>query len=153
MHLVVDSNILFSIIISGEKSKAFKVIKKYSVDLFFPEEGLLEFKEHKNKLKTKEFEFRMFLAFSLIHIIPQEFYLDKIREAYEIARNFDEDDTPFIALALKLNIPVWTNDKDFIIYGLRSGKFLALDTDAVEELLKSKSLDEVKENLRKRYQI
>ena len=43
--------------------------------------------------------------------------------------------------------------KDFIIYGLKSGKFLAMDTKAVEELLKGRSLDEIKKELRKRYQI
>ncbi len=86
-------------------------------------------------------------------MIPEFYYKDKLNEAYEIAKNFDVKDSPFIALALKLNIPIWTNDRDFIIYGLKSEKFLALDTKAVEELLKGKSLDEIKKELRKRYQI
>jgi predicted nucleic acid-binding protein len=34
--------------------------------------------------------------------------------AKEIASKFDIDDYPLIALALKLNIPIWTNDKGMI---------------------------------------
>jgi len=38
-----------------------------------------------------------------------------------------------------------------IEYGLRAGKYLALDTQAVEELLQGKSLEEIKNNLKSRY--
>jgi len=51
MRLVVDSNIVFTIIIAGDKSKAFKIIRDCDLTLYFPEDGLLEFKKHKNKLK------------------------------------------------------------------------------------------------------
>ena len=38
-----------------------------------------------------------------------------------------------------------------IIYGLKRGKYLALDTKAVEELVKGKSLKDVLKDLKKRY--
>jgi len=63
---------------------------------------------------------------------------------------FDPKDTPFIALSLKLNIPVWTEDKDFILYSLQAKSFKALDTKAVEELAEGKDPKEVILNLRKR---
>jgi predicted nucleic acid-binding protein len=78
-------------------------------------------------------------------------YFDKWDEAYEIAKNFDLKDTPFIALSLKLGIPIWTNDKKMIVHGLKSGKYLALDTQAVEDFINGKSLDEVKESLMVRF--
>ena len=114
---------------------------------------MLEFKKHKDKLKkhSKEFELKSFLAFSLIHVIPSEIYEDKIPEAYDIAKQFDEKDTPFIALALKLNIPVWTNDKKMIEYGLKTGKYLALDSESLEDLLKETSIDEIKQKLEKKH--
>jgi predicted nucleic acid-binding protein len=34
----------------------------------------------------------------------------------------DVKDTPFIALALKLNIPIWAEDKKMIEFGLKTGK-------------------------------
>ncbi len=84
MRFVIDSNVVFTIIIAGDKSKAFRIIKDYDLTLYFPEDGLLEFKKHKSKLKkySKEFELKSFLAFSLIHVIPSEIYEDdKIPEA------------------------------------------------------------------------
>jgi predicted nucleic acid-binding protein len=153
MRFVVDSNVVFTIIIAGDKSKAFSIIRDYDLTLYFLEDGLLEFKKHKDKLKkySKEFELRSFLALSLIHVIPSEIYEDKIPEAYSIAKQFDEKDTPFIALALKLNIPIWTNDKRMIEYGLKTDKFLALDSQALEDLLKGCSVDEIRQKLRGRY--
>ena len=153
MRYVVDSNVIFTIIIAGDKSKAFKIIRDYDLTLYFPEDGLLEFKKHKDKLKkySKEFELKSFLAFSLIHVIPSEIYEDKIPEAYNIAKQFDEKDTPFIALALKLNIPIWTNDKKIIEYGLKTGKYLALDSESLENLLKGISINEIKQKLEKMY--
>ena len=152
MRFVVDSNVVFTIIIAGDKSKAFRIVRDYNLTLYFPEDGLLEFKKHKVKLKkySKEFELKSFLAFSLIHVIPSEIYEDKIPEAYNIAKQFDEKDTPFIALALKLNIPIWTNDKKIIEYGLKTGKYLALDTESLEDLLKGTSIDEIKQKLEKK---
>lgn len=110
---------------------------------------MLEFKKHKDKLKrySKEFELKSFLAFSLIHVTPSEIYEDKIPEAYNIAKQFDEKDTPFIALALKLNIPIWTNDKKMIEYGLKTGRYLALDSESLEDLLKGASINEIKQKL------
>ncbi len=44
MRLVIDSNVVFTVIIAGDKSKAFKIIRDYDLTLYFPEDGLLEFK-------------------------------------------------------------------------------------------------------------
>ena len=71
--------------------------------------------------------------------------------AKKIASEFDIDDFPFIALALKLNVPIWTNDKKLIVHGLKSGIYLAMDTQAVEKLIQGKSLEEVKQELIKKY--
>jgi len=151
MRLVIDSNVVFTVIIAGDKSKAFRIIRDYDLTLYFPEDGLSEFKKHKDKLKkySREFELKSFLAFSLIHVIPSEIYEDKVSEAYNIAKQFDEKDTPFIALALKLNIPIWSNDRKIIEYGIKSGKYLALDSESLEDLLKGISVDEIKRRLMK----
>ena len=153
MRLVIDSSVVFTIVIAGDRSKAFKIIRDYDLTLYFPEDGLLEFKKHKDKLKrhSKEFELKSFLAFSLIHVIPSEIYEDKIPEAYNIAKQFDKKDTPFIALALKLNIPIWTNDRKMIEYGLKTNKYLALDSESLEDLLKGIRVDEIKQKLIKRF--
>ncbi|EEB74313.1 PIN domain-containing protein [Thermococcus sp. AM4] len=145
MRVVVDSNILFSIIVSGRKSKAFRLLEEHELTLFAPEEVILEFRRHSTKLKkfAKDFEYRTFLTFSLVQIIPLEFYSNKIREAYQIASKFDEKDTPFIALAMKLGIPLWTGDKKILSAAISTGRFLALDSTALESLLNGNTLENV----------
>jgi len=59
------------------------------------EEAIKKFEETR-----EEFELKSFLAFSLIHVIPPEIYENKIPEAHNIVKQFDEKDSPFIALAL-----------------------------------------------------
>ncbi|WP_457548694.1 PIN domain-containing protein [Archaeoglobus sp.] len=116
-----------------------------------PEELLLELHEHVQNFKSKELEECLYILYTQINVIPREFYKDRISEEYQIAKKFDKMDTPFIALALKLEIPIWTGDKKIIIHGLKSGKYLALDTKAVEDLITGKSLEDVKEDLRRRF--
>ena len=57
----------------------------------------------------------LYLALSIIPIIVrnEEFYKDKIKEAKELIGKRDPDDIHLLALALKLNCPIWSNDKDF----------------------------------------
>jgi len=89
-------------------------------------------------------------AFKLVNIVPREFYEEKLKEAYAIAEKFDPKGTPFIALALKLNIPVWTEDKDLVKNSFQTRKYVALDTIAVEEILLGKTTEEALQNLMKR---
>ena len=148
--LILDSNILFTIVIAGSRSRAHRIVEEYELRLFMPEEALIEFHRHAEKLKrhaVKDFETKVMLAFTLVHIVPRELYEDKLRDAYSIAGRFDPKDTPFIALALKLDVPIWTEDKDIIKYGIQTQKYIALDTAAVEKLLSGKSLEDVLQDL------
>ncbi len=151
--LVLDSNILFSIVIAGSRSRAYRVIENYELNLFMPEEAFIEFHRHAEKLRRyaiKDFEAKVMLAFMLVHIVPRELYEDRLREAYTIAREFDPKDTPFIALTLKLNVPIWTEDRDIIKYGIQTRRYVALDTAAVEKLLSGKGIEDVLRDLTSR---
>ena len=153
VKLVIDTNILFRFFRKGSK---IRFLARY-FDLYTPAYALLELYEKKEKIISKlkipesdYYEIYFSLRF-IVNFISEIHYLDKWQKALEIASEFDPKDTPFIALALKLNIPIWTNDKKMIEYGLKSGEYLALDTQAVEELLQGKSLEEIKDSLKSRY--
>ncbi len=76
---------MFSVVIAGNRSRAYRVIEKYELDLFMPEESLLEFHRHAEKLRryaVKDFETKAMLAFMLVHIVPRELYEDKLRDTY-----------------------------------------------------------------------
>ena len=78
-----------------------------------------------------------------LNIVEESSYANKISEAYAISKEFDEKDTPFIALALKLKTPIWTNDKSMIEHGIKSQAYLAVDTEALIKVLKGElKLDE-----------
>jgi predicted nucleic acid-binding protein len=116
IRIIVDSNIIFSLVIKEKSSTYLNIFLKDNLEFFAPEDIIHEFRIHKEELKGKseEFERGIFLAFSFVRIIPREFYRDMMRKAFEICKNFDEKDSPFVGLALKLEAPIWTNDKAII---------------------------------------
>ena len=157
IKVVVDTNIIISAIIKSKKIK-YLILNEEKLELYSPATVYYEIiKNCEDILKyttLSEREIWYILTTKIpkrIKIIDETIYLEYLKEAYQIAKQFDEKDTPFIALALKLNIPIWTGDIKMIKYGLVTEKFIAIDTLALEELLKGKSLEEIKENLKKRY--
>lgn len=64
-------------------------------------------------------------------------------EAKRIASEFDIDDWPFIALALRFKIPVWTNDKEIVRHSLKTSEYQAINTSAILE-----SLEKLKSRMR-----
>jgi predicted nucleic acid-binding protein len=113
VRIIVDSNIIFSLVIKERSSTYLDIFLKDNFEFFAPEDIIHEFRIHKEELKDKseEFEGGILLAFSFIRIIPREFYKDMMKKAFEICKSFDEKDSPFVGLELKLEAPIWTNDK------------------------------------------
>jgi predicted nucleic acid-binding protein len=135
IRIVVDSNIVFSFIIKGRSSVYMDIFSKDNLEMYAPEDILYEFGKYSEELKSKseEFEETVFLVFSFIRIIPKEAYLDTIEKAQNICTRFDEKDSPFIGLALKLKVPIWTNDKGIL---KNKGEYQTVTTTALRELLK-----------------
>ena len=141
--LIIDSNVLFSYFMLSQKTR--NLILSPKVTLYTPDWTIHELNKYfgnkiaeraeKKGVSREELELIVLDVMRRLIIVPKALYLDKWDEALKIARQFDVKDTPFIALALKLNIPVWTNDSKMIEFGLKTGKYLALDTEAVEELV------------------
>ncbi len=154
MKLVVDTNKIVACLLKDGKVR--KLFFSPFLELYTHQYAVEEIRNHENELLKKvskqAYGFILNKAVSkliLIKFSPKD--EENLRIAKCIAENFDVDDYPFIALALKLGIPIWTNDKEMIAYSLKSKRYLALDTKAVEELIRGKSLDEIKGDLKKRY--
>ncbi len=98
-----------------------------------------------------EVNFALQTLLRLVEVVPKSEYEDTIQRAFEICKQFDRKDTPFVALALKLSSPLWTSDGDIIRYGLRCEEYLAVDTEALEMIQQGKSLDEVRMRLERKY--
>jgi predicted nucleic acid-binding protein len=113
MELVIDANILFAPLIKD--GATIDLILARDTCLFVPEFIFEELLEHRKEILEKtrrsegELDELMGLLQSLLIIFPKEDVMELIDEALDISP--DPDDAPYIALALKLGVPIWSNDK------------------------------------------
>ena len=121
MEVIADANILFSALISGRTAylDIFRATKVYVPDFIFLE--ITKYEERIIKKTRAKDAFKSFAKdlFSQITVIPKlAISSESFTQAYELCRNIDEKDTPFLALSIELAVPLWTNDK-VLIDGLR----------------------------------
>ncbi len=128
MKAVIDTNILFSALLKKEsKIKTFILDPSnefYSCNFTFVE--LFKYKDEIEKISELDFVdiiSSMRILFSKIIFIRENVIPHEIaKEAYDLCVEIDEKDTPFIALALFLDIPLITRDKK-LINGLKEKSF------------------------------
>ena len=114
MELVLDANILMSALVTTN-GFTYDLIFNDKIKLFSPEFISEEFEEHreeiikKSNLANEEIELFLNLISTRIHFISKEELIPYFQEAEKISP--DKDDSVYFALALKLNCPIWSNDK------------------------------------------
>lgn len=115
--VVVDTNLIFSALIPNA-SKIREVLFESNLTFYSPNFLITEIYTHKDKLlkcsKLNESEFYLFFngIIERINFIPADFIgKDSRQKAYDLCKDIDIKDTPFIALAIDLGVPVWTGDK------------------------------------------
>ena len=137
MKIVVDSNIIFSALISGKEIylDIFKKNDVYLPDIVFPELNKYEYHLiRKTKLNQNEFKMFVQMLFEEVVVIPKfAISVENWQNAYILCKNVDEKDSPFVALCLELGIPLWTNDKA-LCEGIKNRGFDSFVT--TEDLLK-----------------
>src|SRR3989338_4735184 len=113
MDFVVDANILFAALIKDSITVEILLDEKF---MFFAPEFLFEeFHKHEEtiigKAKRSGAEFNEIFAHlgEVITIVPNEGIETLILEGKAISP--DTNDAQYFALALKLNCPIWSNDK------------------------------------------
>lgn len=113
MDLVIDANILFSVLIRRGKTE--ELLFEEDLHLFAPEFIFEEFYKYKELLLEKterskeEFNELIYILKKRIKTIPNEETGKFITEARRICP--DEKDMDYFALALKMRCPLWSNDK------------------------------------------
>ena len=113
MQLVVDVNVLFSAVIKDSFSRY--LMFSDNLQLYAPEFILIEFAKYKDILISKtqitleQFDLIVNYLMETITIVSEVEYETKINIAKEICP--DKNDIPYFALCMKLNVPLWSNDK------------------------------------------
>lgn len=113
MDLVIDANILFAALIKANTTH--KLLLDSPFNFYTSEVLFQEFEKYKDVIVRKtdisdeEFERALNIFRNKISTIPNSEAAAYRDQAKEISP--DEGDTPYLAVALKLNISIWSNDK------------------------------------------
>jgi len=113
MKIVIDANIIIASLI--KEGRTVEILVNPLLDIYAPEFILEEILKYSNEISIKthrtEEELRQILnkLFFLITLINMEEFSHLLTEV----RTFvpDQKDDVYFALALKLNCPIWSNDK------------------------------------------
>lgn len=114
MKVVVDSNIIFSALISCKTTylEIFELAEVYVPDYLLIEVSKYEARiNRQNKLASALKVFTQAL-FSQITVIPN-LAIDSrsFLKAHSLCKDIDLKDIPFVALSIDLSVPLWTDDK------------------------------------------
>lgn len=113
-RIAADSNVLLSAVIG---KAALRIFIETSLDVITTQFNIDEVEEYIPHLASKYHLPENALVFQL-HLLPlavydEEYYKDKIPAARKYLEAYDLDDVHLGALALKEDVPIWSNDKDF----------------------------------------
>jgi predicted nucleic acid-binding protein len=116
MNLVIDTNILISALLKDSITR--KIIVYSDWNYYYPEISFHEVRKYKSLVLEKtgmtEEDYSQMLQILLKHItlIPEEQFIQNLKEAKTILEKIDPDDIPFLALAISIpNAKIWSNDQ------------------------------------------
>ena len=112
MKFVVDANILFAL--SKFSSAASFLVSQFSIELVAPDFALDELYKYKKELVKKAGKDFNSIIKSLkdkVMFVDKSEYFKHIKELSSTIS--DAKDIVYLALASKLSLPIWSNDKHF----------------------------------------
>ena len=113
MKLVVDTSIIFSLFKSDSETN--KLLKEYKFELSAPKEILEELSKY-SELICSKFNISKETFLEDISLLPNLIEFRNSSHFFELEAEkliSDKTDIPFLALALELNVPIWSNDLHF----------------------------------------
>lgn len=142
MKVVIDTNIIFSGLLNPNGKIADLLINSSNTFEFYSPTFILdELDTHQDKLlkishlTEKDLKFLKRILLSNVTLIDVYNIPLKIRQiAFDITKEIDEKDTPFVALSIELNCGLWTGDKKLITGLRKNGIEMTFDTEAILSL-------------------
>ncbi|MBI5047236.1 hypothetical protein HZC07_05920 [Candidatus Micrarchaeota archaeon] len=116
-EVVVDTSIVVAGLLRPGTTR--NLIFTSALKLYSPEQMETEIRKNRikfmqyGKVSEEEFESSVSILLKQIVVVQLKEYLEKEQEARKICSR-DETDWPFVALALTLNIPIWSLDPDLL---------------------------------------
>jgi predicted nucleic acid-binding protein len=114
MRLVIDANILIAALLKDATTR--EILLEEDIEFSAPECLLLEIK---NLLRNPKVRKRIKLSdndlneltsaiFNKVKFFPEQQFLSSIKKSIPLVTHIE--DAPYIALSLRLGLPLWTND-------------------------------------------
>jgi predicted nucleic acid-binding protein len=114
-RLAADSNVILSAVIGGKA--ALRIFVQPGIEFITTEFNLLEVEEYLPRLASKYgLDERLLIwQFKMLPLdgFAEKYYRNFLPKAEKLLKDRDLDDIHLAALALKENIPIWSNDRDF----------------------------------------
>jgi len=106
---------MISTLLGGAALRAFwnDAVKEWATTQFTVNEVLFYLPRLASKIHVPEEMLSLELQLLPLRICKKEFYREFVPEAKGRIAERDENDVDLLALALKLDYPIWTNDQDF----------------------------------------
>jgi predicted nucleic acid-binding protein len=120
VKLAVDANVILSAIVGGRARLA--MVHPQVEELYTTAATLAEVHEYAGYLAKKRRLSSDLVLLALaalpVTVVDRAVYAARVPEAARRIGSRDPDDAELLALALHLNVPVWSNDKDFEAAGV-----------------------------------
>jgi predicted nucleic acid-binding protein len=154
LRVVVDTNKVIASLLRDGRVR--RLLFHPGLEVLLPKYVLEEISGHREHLERKvsreAVDFIITKISGKARIVgAKEVSREVLAKARSLAEEFDVDDYPFIAVALEYNAFIWTNDKNLIRHALTSNEYLAIDTPALERLLKGEEPAKVLEAMKEKY--
>ena len=159
MDVVIDTNILVSALLTPGRVR--KTFLHPRIRPHAPKRVIVEALRHAGKISRhigiSEEILKPLLEQTLpvwVNIHEEEVIPQPVKEkAKKLVADTDPDDWPFVALAMFLDVPLWTGDKGLLKMSAETGfkQFIAVDTEGVEMFLRGDPLGSVLERMRGKY--
>ncbi|MDP9191042.1 MAG: PIN domain-containing protein [Acidobacteriota bacterium] len=112
--VAADSNVLLSAV-AGKAAR--RVFENAELIVVTTEQNIAEVQEYIPEF-AERYQLPEELLLEVLELLPiavfaAHEYSDEIAEARQLLAERDEDDVALAALALKLRIPIWSNDRDY----------------------------------------
>lgn len=144
MIFIVDSNIIFSALLNPKSAVGeilFDVQNQFA--FYAPELLLTEIERYSDKiakyikLDSENLRIIKSTVLSSIQFISEELISENSwKKAFELTKDIDRNDTPFIALSIQLDEKLWTGDKK-LIKGVSEKQIgLTITTEKLKQLVK-----------------
>jgi predicted nucleic acid-binding protein len=120
-RLAVDANPLLSAVIGGSALRVFENLRvlQFATTVHTLNEVLEYIPELAKKAKHPIGMVFLQLALLPVEVYDEQFYADMLPEAEKRIAKRDPEDIDLLALALKLDGTVWSNDRDFENIGVK----------------------------------